>query len=199
MNARYVCVDLEMTGGALDWNEIIQIGAVLLDENFNEIDTFLSNVYPENEEAFSSASEAIHNLSLDELEDAPMIYEVLEKFEQWLCKKCNFFNTNELRKLQICGQGVINDINFLKTAYENENMTWNFPYTFIDLQNISFFVFETLKNNQVQVPKRRGLDAIASFFQLEREGEFHNALEDAQLTAQCLKEMMSYSKKFTLS
>lgn len=198
MSAKYVCVDLEMTGGAVDWNEVIQIGAVLLDEKFNEIDTFLSNVYPENEEAFSSASEKIHNLSLEDLEDAPMIYEVLENFEKWLCQKCNFFNPNELRKLQICGQSVINDINFLKNAYENENMTWNFPYTFIDLQNISFFVFETLKNNQIEVPRRRNLDAIASFFKLEREGEFHNALEDAQLTALCLKEMMSYSQKLTL-
>lgn len=198
MNAKYLCVDLEMTGGALDWNEVIQIGAVLLDENFNELATFLTNVYPENEEAFSSSSEKIHNLSLEDLEDAPIIYDALENFEKWIMKSCNFISSSDFRKLQLCGQSVINDINFLKMAYEQENMTWQFPYTFVDSQNIAFFLFKTLENNGISVPRRRNLDSIASFFDLKRDGDFHNALEDAQLTAKCLQKMMVYSNQFVL-
>lgn len=77
----YLSLDLEMSGPDPHWNEVIQIGAVLYDDNWQELGTFLSNVYPENEEAFSSHSEAIHGLTLDELNDAPMMHEVLPDFE----------------------------------------------------------------------------------------------------------------------
>ena len=67
----YLVLDLEMTGPEPDYNEIIQIGAVLFDDNWVEKGQYLTNVYPENKEGFSSSSEKIHNLSLADLEDAP--------------------------------------------------------------------------------------------------------------------------------
>ena len=49
----YLVVDLEMSGPEPGYHEIIQIGAVLLNDNWVELGTYLSNVYPENEEALT--------------------------------------------------------------------------------------------------------------------------------------------------
>ena len=106
-----------MTGPEPGWNEIIQIGAEFFDDNWRSLGTYLQNVYPENEEAFSVKSEEVHGLSLDDLEDAPMIYDVLPEFEKWI-KKLNVGKPS-LANVVICGQSVINDINFLRFAYRN--------------------------------------------------------------------------------
>lgn len=110
-----------MTGPEPDYNEIIQIGAVLYDDDWLERGQYLTNVHPENKEAFSSSSEKIHNLSLAELDDAPMIYDVLPELEEWICTQLGLRvptgqldRTPFLRDVIICGQSVINDINFLK-------------------------------------------------------------------------------------
>jgi DNA polymerase III epsilon subunit-like protein len=42
----YLVVDLEMSGPEPGYHEIIQIGAVLLNDNWVELGTFLTNVYP---------------------------------------------------------------------------------------------------------------------------------------------------------
>ena len=58
----YLVVDLEMSGPEPGYHEIIQIGAVLLNDNWVELGTFLTNVYPENEEAFTASAEKVHGL-----------------------------------------------------------------------------------------------------------------------------------------
>ena len=47
----YLVLDLEMTGPEPDYNEIIQLGAVLYDDTWLERGQYLTNVYPENKEA----------------------------------------------------------------------------------------------------------------------------------------------------
>ncbi len=50
----YLVLDLEMTGPDPGWNEIIQIGAVLFDDNWQLLGTYLHNVFPEDEESFTA-------------------------------------------------------------------------------------------------------------------------------------------------
>lgn len=198
----FLVLDLEMTGPEPDYNEIIQVGAVLFDDDWNERGQYLTNVYPENEDAFSSESEKIHNLSLAELQDAPMIYDVLPELEEWIIKQLGLVkrgpstdNSGLLRDVIICGQSVINDINFLKEAYRLEKLKWPYSRTLIDLHTLAYFVFRILKKRKQRVPDRLSLTAIAAYFGFEREGDFHNALEDAVLTAQCLKKVFELGEK----
>lgn len=202
----YLVLDLEMTGPEPDYNEIIQIGAVLFDDNWLEQGQYLTNVYPENEEAFSSHSEKIHNLSLADLEDAPMIYDVLPELEDWILEHLNIRvpagqldKTPYLREVIICGQSVINDINFLKEAYRLEKMKWPYSRTLVDLHTLGYFVFRILRKNGQVTPKNLSLKAIAAHFGFEREDEYHNALEDAVLTAKCLKEVFRLGDGFRLT
>ena len=83
----FLVLDLEMTGGDPGWHEIIQIGAVLYDDNWKELGQYLTNVYPENEESVSDYAEKIHGLSLIDLDDAPMMHDVLPLFEDWIIDK----------------------------------------------------------------------------------------------------------------
>ncbi|REA64123.1 3'-5' exonuclease [Dyadobacter luteus] len=182
----FLVLDVEMTGPEPGWNEIIQIGAEFFDDQWQSRGTYLQNVYPENEEAFSSRSEEIHGLSMDDLEDAPMIYDVLPEFEKWI-KKLNSGKPN-LSNVIICGQSVINDINFLRYSYQNEKMKWSFSNKMLDLHTVSYLFFQILEKNGKQVPRSLSLGSVSAYFGFDREEDTHNALEDAQLTAKCFKE-----------
>jgi DNA polymerase III subunit epsilon len=202
----FLVLDLEMSGPEPGYNEIIQVGAVLYDDDWTERGTYLSNVYPENEEAFTASSEKVHNLSLADLEDAPMIYDVLPEMEEWIIDKLGIVkrgpatdNVPFLRDVVICGQSVIHDINFLRQAYIDEKLKWPYSRTLVDLHTLSYFVFRVLKKNGRPTPNRLSLTAIAAHFGFEREGDFHNALEDAQLTANCLKEIFKLGDGMTLA
>lgn len=199
----YLVIDCEMTGNDPTWHEIIQLGAVLCDNRFEEIGQYLSNVCPENEEGFSVYSEQIHGLSWDALQSEPPIYEVLESFEAWIldkiCPNKQLQDRKLLKDVIICGHSVLNDVNFLQFAYTNENMEWPYSYTLLDTHQLSFYLFEIFRFNKVAFPKSRSLKSIAAFFGYEREDmSFHNALEDAILTKHCLKKMMIYTQKLKL-
>lgn len=185
-NMAFLVLDIEMSGPEPGWNEIIQIGAELFDDNWRSLGTYLQNVYPENEEAFSVKSEEVHGLSLDDLEDAPMIYDVLPEFEKWI-KKLNVGKPN-LSSVILCGQSVINDIDFLRYAYRDEKMKWGFSNKMIDLHTVSYLFFQILEKSGQEVPRSLSLSSVSKYFGFERETETHNALEDAQLTARCFKE-----------
>lgn len=194
----YLVMDLEMTGPEPDYNEIIQIGAEIYDDEWNCKGEYLSNVYPENEDAFSGHSEEIHGISLDDLDEAPMMYDMLPEFEGWIRKSLYMPPDERLWKVIICGQSVINDINFLSYAYKKEKLKWPFSFQLIDLHTVSYYGFMILQKNGRQVPKSLSLESVAKHFGLSRETETHNALEDAKLTAKCLKAFFDLTGKLEL-
>jgi len=199
----YLVLDLEMTGPEPGWNEIVQVGACLYDDDWKEHGQFLSNVYPENEDSFSDYSEEVHGLSIDELDEAPMLHEVLDDFENWILEKLNrkkMLNSGIpkyqlFRDIIICGQSVIYDIDFMRFAYKKENLEWAYSNKLIDLHTLSYFYFMILEKNRMKTPSRLDLNSIAAFFGFHRENTLHNALEDAMITARCLKKIFLATDK----
>jgi DNA polymerase-3 subunit epsilon len=201
----YLVFDLEMTGEDPYWHDIIQLGGVLFDNNWNELGRYLTNIYPENDEGFSIPSAEIHGLTKAELKDAPMMHEVIPAFEDWVVKTLSkgqrlLPNDRErfLRQTTLCGQGVIGDLAFLREAYRREKQTWNFPYVPMDLQQFWLFLTRCLQYNGIKAPQSASLKAITEFFDMERETDIHNALEDSVLTAECLKKVLAYTKTLKL-
>lgn len=192
----FLVLDIEMTGPEPGWNEIIQIGAEFFDDQWRSLGTYLQNVYPENEEAFTAKSEEVHGLSIDDLEEAPMIFDVIPEFEKWL-KKLNSGKPS-LSNVIICGQSVVYDINFLRFAYRKEKINWPFSNKQIDLHTVSYLFFKILEKNGQSVPRSLSLGSVSGYFGFEREDETHNALEDAQLTARCFKEFFKLIDKVKL-
>jgi DNA polymerase-3 subunit epsilon len=195
----YLIFDVETTGLEVGYHEIIQLGACLYDERWNQISTFLTNIYPEHKDRFSIPASRIHELSIYDLDEAPQLHDALDSFEQWILKNTGGgrqAGRNTLKNVMICGQSVTTDINFLKTAYSQIHLSWEFSYRVLDLFVLSNYFFMILRANNISTPKSLGLGAVAEYFGFERETEVHNALEDAVLTAKCLKIIMRNGKKF---
>lgn len=191
----YLILDLEMSGTEAGFHDIIQIGAVLSDNEWNKIGEFESLVYPENEDAFSTSAEEIHGISIYDLEEAPMAYEVFEDLEKWLRRTLRRQPNDALRDVVMCGQSVINDINFLKIKYSELNVDWPFSGRLLDLVSITTLMNKVNESNGKQKPAGYSLTAVAGFFQLKREDELHNALEDASLTYLCFKKYFELAAK----
>ncbi len=87
----YAVLDLEMckvpkANRTMEYpwvNEIIQIGAVLLDESYQVVDQFSSYVSPEYG-ILDSYIERWTGISKQNLDDAPYLQETLHEFEEWL-------------------------------------------------------------------------------------------------------------------
>ncbi len=183
-------VDLEMSGSTPGVHDIIQIGAMLVDEHFEEIASFDTLILPENETDFDPGSKKIHGISQFELNEAPSLEETLEELEYWLMEEGGYTSRQAMRGLKIAGQGINNDISFLKASYNTVNLSWPFAYQYLDLQDMMYLYSQILKANDKPVPERLNLNMIASFFDLQRDHDKHNALEDARLTALCFEALM---------
>lgn len=194
----YLVLDVETTGSEIGFHEIIQLGAVAVDEKFEQFSTFFSNVCPVYENRFSKEAQKIHFLSMIDLENAPPMYEVIPKFEKWIIDSFKLKNRKELRKIVLVGQSVYYDIAFLQHAYRYNNISYPFSHKILDLKIIAFFYFKILENNNIEVPKSLSLESIANYFNLKRSSNIHNALEDAILTFKCLSIIFNESKKFKI-
>ena len=89
--SKYVIIDLEMCNvpkgikrEAYNWrNELIQIGAVLVDESLNITDEFMTLVSPEFG-VVDNFIEKLTGISRKEVQGAPKFKEALEMFVNWL-------------------------------------------------------------------------------------------------------------------
>lgn len=194
----YLILDLEMTGGETGYHDVIQIGAVLANDDWKTLSEFQSLVYPAHEENFTSAAEEVHGISMADLEAAPMPYELLENFETWIRKQLKRQASVSLTDIVVCGQSVINDINFLDQMYADQNLEWPFSYRLVDLMSLSVVFYQIFDANKMQRPKSYSLKAVSAFFGLQREDVTHNALEDARLTYQCFKKYFELIPKLKL-
>ena len=178
---RYVCIDLEMTeftakqrGRVPGVNgEVIQFGAVMLDENYNMIGKFSSYVKPD----YSSVTAVIEKLTgitNRTLENADRFMTVFDKFCYWR------------------GDGDITTYCWSKTDYNQlwaelqakgrHRMDLSFALKdFVDLQEL----FGKLVSTKTPV----GLEAAVKLLQMEYEGQVHTAYSDSYNTARILHKI----------
>jgi inhibitor of KinA sporulation pathway (predicted exonuclease) len=178
---RYVCIDLEMTGFTSSQRalipgakgEIIQFGAVMLDENYNLLSKFSSFVKP----ACSSVAAAINQLTgitNENLENADDFLTVFDKFCFWR------------------GEGDITTFCWSRTDFDQ---LWSeleakgrhrydlfaVLQNFVDLQK----VFGNLVSSKTPV----GLESAMKLLQMEYKGQIHTALSDSYNTARILHKL----------
>ena len=85
---KYVFYDLETTGKNKDWSQIIQFGAVCVDEQFNELDRFetrcrlKTGLVPE-PEALIVNNTSIKNLENTNLSHYDLTKDIKRKIENW--------------------------------------------------------------------------------------------------------------------
>ena len=178
---RYICIDLEMTEFTPSQRscvpgangEVIQFGAVLLDENYNLLSEFSSYVKP----VYSSVTPAIYQLtgiSNKSLEKADDFITAFDKFCYWR------------------GEGDITTFCWSKTDF---NQLWSeleakgkhrydlftILQDFVDLQSI----FGKLVSSKTSI----GLESAMRLLQMDYKGQVHSALSDSYNTARILHKL----------
>ncbi len=156
-------------------NEIIEIGAVKLDENLNEISTFSSFVKPSIGKRLRGSVKKLTNITNDDVLGGEPFTQVFSAFRKWV-------GTDRTLMLT-WGDG---DIRVLIENYKYLNGIAYIPFLteYADLQAFVQGKIGTEKGQQV------GLGKAAEALGIDDEAySHHRALDDSRLSAECLKKV----------
>lgn len=183
---RYICIDLEMNeltskerksvkGMAA---EVIQIGAVMLDENFNCISQFASYVKP----VFSHITEEITKLT--GISDETVAH--ADTFSTAFYKLYSWAGKDDITTFCWSDSDYKQLWNEIYVKAKNHDEYREFLKTFADLQ-LAF-------GKRLDAEKTLSLDAAMKLCHLKFKGQRHNALADAFNTARILYKMQESDK-----
>lgn len=153
--------------------EIIEIGAVKLDENLSEIDKFSSVIKPTVYKKMNSIVTEITGITEEILSGEKIFPEVIEEFIKWcgedyiLCT----FGSQDLYELQ------------MNMIYHNCEIPWSYPLKYIDVQRI--FGIESKDY------EHRSLEMVSLYYGIEQDNNYHRGLGDAIYTAEIMKRLDS--------
>jgi 3'-5' exoribonuclease 1 len=160
----YIVLDLEAT----DSKEIIEIGAVKLNEELQIVSEFSSFVKPTINSTLSHYIKKLTNITQDEVNAAQTFPKVLEVFEKWVGEDATFITWSKSDKYFFRSE-------FITHGIHNDTLS-----KFVNIQNIvcSFASPDGL----------RSLENALSLLGMEFEGEAHRAFTDAFNTSKLFVE-----------
>lgn len=181
----YVIFDLEWNN-AYDYklgkgiNEIIEIGAVKLDEKLNIVDTFKQLIKPRHSK-LSSRFKRLTHISAEEINENGIPFaDAVEDFSRWSGRENSVFMSWSNSDLY-----VLTD-NF-KKLLGRSNI--DFIRKYADVQKYCQYFLEDNGPNQV------GLSRCAEMLEISADCEnLHRALEDCYLAAECFKKVFDREK-----
>ncbi len=180
----YIIMDLEWNNSYMKSaqkfiNEIIEIGAVKLDENMNEIDTFSELVKPVVSRKLRSRIKNLTHITNDDIKSGKPFSKVINSFEKWAGDDAVFltWGDTDIRTL----------LSNIKTFLKKDDITFLRKYA--DLQRYCQ-CFINMENVQ-----QAGLSYAAECLQIDADQfPHHRALDDSLLSAECLKKTFNAEK-----
>lgn len=174
----FVILDLEWNGtysrrlkGFM--NEIIEFGAVKVDEKLNILDTFSELVRPQVGKKISGKIKNLTNLTNEDLAQGLQFMQVMSRFRKWMGKAIlmTWGTSDILALIENCRYFCGNErIPFLKR--------------YVDLQSYCE------KQLHYDVNKRMGLSTSAQLLGIDGQDlSHHRALDDSLLSLRCLREL----------
>lgn len=176
----YIVIDLEWNQSPLGKKyeeencpfEIIEIGAVKLDENRNFLDTFQCIIKPQVYKRLFSLTQEIVRIDKEELEEGIPFSEAVKSFFLWCGDDYRF-----------CTWGSMDLVELQRNMkYYHINKIITKPFFYCDVQKLFSLQTEGKKNP-------RTLEYAVEYFQLDKEGAFHRALYDAEYTARVFQKL----------
>ncbi len=176
---KYIVVDLEMNPlgkGYIEQkkickNEIIEIGAVVLDETYQEIDSFVTYVKPQMNTRIEKHIVDLTQITMDMLSDAPCFAEAAKMFLEWclhLQDDTQFVQWSTTDISQFTSEVLMKNIH-LSGEYTKLIHDWHdFQKEFGDALGL---------DNQIS------LQNALQYAGLDFAGQAHDALSDARNTA----------------
>ena len=149
--------------------EIIDIGAMMLNENKEMIDEFNQLVKPSVYRHMHKITGKIIHLQMQDLQKGRPFPEVIQEFIEW-CGKDYIF----------CTWGPLDLYELQRNiGYYNLQPLSETPIRFLDVQKLFSIAYEDKKS-------RRSLEYAIDYLQIEKDIPFHRAFSDAYYTAKVL-------------
>ncbi len=189
----YVVIDVEMcrVQKRYSWkgyryaSEIIQIGAVMMNERYEQIGEFSSYVCP----VYGKIDYFIENLTgiRDwDVKDAPVLEEVLRSMLLWIGNRdVTFYSWSETDYFQIRDE-------ILAKGYDETEMN-----LFLNREN--WIDYQKALKERLSLPSLLSLSDALTIAELDPEGRAHNGLVDAYNTARLIEKVQMHPEyKFSI-
>ena len=152
--------------------EIIEIGAVKLNEDFQQEDKFSSLIKPQIYHTMHKVTADLIHLEMEELEEAEPFVDVMHKFLSWCGKDYIFATWGPLDLLELQRN----------MKYYQMDPLSDFPLKYYDVQKL--FSISVLKDKT-----RKTLEFAIDYYGIQKTIPFHRAFSDAYYTSEVLKQM----------
>lgn len=176
----YIVLDLEWNQSRCKSNEIkeipfeiIEIGAIKLNDKKKEIGRFHELIKPEVYLDLNRAIKNIVHIKIEELNEGSPFVEVMGRFLEWCGKEEYIF----------CTWGPLDLVELQKNMkYHHMEPLSLAPIAFLDLQKLFSRQYEDEKT-------RRTLEYAVDFLHIEKKEPFHRAFGDAYYTAMVMTKI----------
>lgn len=162
--------------------EIIEIGAIKLDNKRKMVDEFSELIKPQVYHEMHRITGKLIHLQMDQLEQGILFPEAMTCFRQW-CGEDYIF----------CTWGPLDLIELQRNIrYYGLEPFADGPFKFLDVQKLFSIAYEDRKS-------RRTLEYAIDFLKIEKDIPFHRALSDAYYTAKvlaCMEEQILSNYSF---
>lgn len=159
--------------------EIIEIGAIKLDEKKNTIGEFSQLIKPNVYKNMHYITENMVHIHMDELQREKSFVKVVKDFLKW-CGEDYIF----------CTWGSLDLIELQRNMrYYHLPLLNDGPLEFLDVQKLYSIEFEDGK-------ARRSLEAVVDALKIEKDIPFHRAFSDAYYTAKVLEHISADTEEY---
>ncbi len=179
----YVVIDVEMckVQKCYSWknyryaNEIIQIGAVMMNKEFQQISEFSSYVKPQYGK-IDYFIEHLTGISNKDIRRAPDLEEVLRRMKEWIGEKeVLFYSWSETDYFQICGE-------IRAKGYDENELS-----SFLNADN--WKDYQKVMKDRLDSARVLSLADALSITDISPEGPAHDGLADAYNTARMIAKV----------
>lgn len=153
--------------------EIIQIGAIKLDTDLNEVSTFNALVKPIIYPKIHPFIEELTHITTEQLKSAQSFGQVFVDFSIFIENKNKIFG--------VWGMADIKEL-YRNIAFHKLNSS-DIPKRYINIQEIASKKFKTPNNSSI------GLRSVVDFLKIPIEKSFHDAFHDAYYTAEVFRRL----------
>lgn len=162
--------------------EIIQIGAIKLNENFERIGSLDALIKPEIYTTLNPFVQELTGITMDKLDSGKSFKEIYKELIEFM----------KPDKSALCIWGMADIKELFRNIEYYELDSSEVPSDYINIQSYASKVLNCQKGISI------GLSNAAKLLNIPIETQFHNALNDAQYTAEVFKKIYNSKIKTTL-
>lgn len=167
-----ICIDVETTDSDNKLGSIIQLSAIVVNQEFEPIRAREFDMYVQPLDSYrNSKAMAVNKISEEILKTASTLQEVLEMFESF-CDEDNV----------LASWGAYFDIPFLEKQYEKIYRKYPFSHRCFDLKSVA--IWELAKKN---ISMTSGVSKFLKALNKDFKGVQHNALDDIRNAVEILR------------